>query len=93
MLHPSFYGVFMLYCLLYLPRTKDVDDKPHKTLEEMLPLLKTGDIVLMCGVGVAGAVIRVMDRAKYSHVGVIIRDPWIDYPCVWESTNNSASMF
>lgn len=73
-------------------RTRSVNDKPHKTLEEMLPLLQTGDLVLMCGVGIGGAVIRVLDRAKYSHVGVVVRDPWIDRPCVWESTGNSASM-
>lgn len=83
----------VLAALVSLLRTRGVDDKPHKSLEEMLPLLKTGDIVLMCGVGMGGAVIRVMDRAKYSHVGIIVRDPWIDCPCVWESTGNSAGVF
>ena len=51
--------------------------------------LKAGDILLSCGIGVGGAIIRVADGSPFSHVSVVVTDPYIDEPCIWESIGNS----
>ena len=67
-----------------------MSDKPHKSMEEVMSNLKAGDILMSSGIGVGGAIIRVADDSPFSHVSVIITDPYIDEPCIWESFGNSA---
>ena len=51
--------------------------------------LKAGDIVLSAGLGVTGALIRVVDGSPFSHSAIIVEDPYIDEPCIWECTVNT----
>ena len=74
-------------CIVY--RTDDVSDKPHKSMEEVMSNLKAGDVVLSAGIGVGGAVIRLADDCIFSHAAIIIKDPYIDEPCIWEAIGNS----
>ena len=73
-------------------RTDDVSDQPHKSMEEVSVNLKAGDILLSAGIGVGGAIIRVADGSPFSHVSVVVNDPYIDEPCIWESFGNSAGL-
>ena len=51
--------------------------------------LKAGDILLSSGIGVGGAIIRVFDDSPFSHASVVVTDPYIDEPCIWQSIGNS----
>ena len=55
--------------------------------------LKTGDIVVSSGVGVGGAFMRITDQSIFSHASIIIKDPYIDQPCLWESIGNDESWY
>ena len=76
-------------CFVYVCSVGDVSDQPHKSMEEVMRNLKAGDVVLSAGLGLGGAIIRVADGSVFSHVSIIVDDPYIDEPCIWESTPNS----
>lgn len=48
--------------------------------------LKTGDIVLFSGRGLASWLIQQATRSKWSHVGMVVRLPEYDMVLLWEST-------
>jgi hypothetical protein len=47
--------------------------------------LKTGDIVLFSGTGLAGGAIKLLTRSPWSHVGLIVRRAGEAEPLLWES--------
>ena len=53
--------------------------------------LDSGDVVLMSGITTGGAIIRIFDKADFSHVAMVIKDPKISKPCIWEAAGNSGS--
>ena len=75
--------------LLCPHRTADVSDQPHEDMEEVVKNLKAGDVVLSAGLGIGGAFIRVADGSLFSHAAIIVEDPYIDEPCIWEAIGNS----
>lgn len=70
-----------------------MSSQPHKSLEEILKDLKTGDIVVSAGVGVGGAFMRVTDVSIFSHASIVVKDPYIDQPCLWESIRNDEGSY
>ena len=72
---------------------KDNSKKKHVLLDDIIPELGTGDIVLMSGVTQGGAIIRLFDHAEFSHVAMIVKDPYMDRACLWEAAGNSGSKF
>ncbi len=79
--------ILSIVCIQY--RVSDVSDQPHKSMEEVSVNLKAGDILLSAGIGVGGAIIRVADGSDFSHAAIIVDDPYIDEPCIWESNTNT----
>lgn len=73
--------------------SSDVSEQPHKSMDEVMAELKTGDVVVSAGVGVGGAFMRITDRSIFSHASIIIRDPYIDQPCLWESIGNDEGWY
>ena len=66
-----------------------MSDQPQKSMEEVMHNLKAGDILLSAGIGVGGVIIRVADGTNFSHAAIIVDDPYIDEPCIWESNTNT----
>ena len=66
-----------------------MSDQPQKSMEEVMRNLKAGDILLSAGIGVGGVIIRVADGTNFSHAAIIVDDPYIDEPCIWESNTNT----
>ena len=66
-----------------------MSDQPHESMEEVMRNLKAGDVVLSAGIGAGGALIRVADDCDFSHAAIIVHDPYIDEPCIWEAIGNS----
>jgi len=56
-----------------------------QTYESIRDTVDTGDIVLFSGKGGASAVIQLLTRSKWSHVGMIVRQRDWDMVLVWES--------
>jgi len=48
--------------------------------------LKTGDVVLFSGRGLASWLIQQATRSRWSHVGMVVRIPEYDMVLLWEST-------
>lgn len=46
----------------------------------------TGDIVLFHGLGWENDIIEVVELSQWTHVAMVVREPEIDYPLIWEST-------
>ena len=93
--HIPCYGPFnvnisLLFCTC---SSTDVSSKPHRSLEETMKDLKTGDIVVSAGVGVGGAFMRITDVSIFSHASIVVRDPYIDQPCLWESIGNDEGLY
>jgi hypothetical protein len=53
---------------------------------DVLPRMRTGDLVLYAGKGVFSASIKRLTRCKWAHVGLVIRDRPADLPQLWEAT-------
>jgi len=49
--------------------------------------LETGDMLLFSGRAFGSRVIQLASRSKYSHVGVVLRDPQLDIVYCWDSTS------
>ena len=43
---------------------------------DILPDLKTGDIVLTSGATTGGAIIKLFDNSQFSHVGIVSLSPF-----------------
>ena len=50
--------------------------------------MNTGDIVLTCGVSIMRASVRIGEGGKFNHVAIVIKDPLVGAPCLWESFDN-----
>ena len=69
-------------------RTTITKDRPHQLLDDMLPTMNTGDIVLMCCVSVMRGSVRVGEGGNFNHVAIVIKDPLVGAPCLWETFDN-----
>ena len=60
-------------------------------IDELLPTLKTGDIVLFQYEGLTCTLIQLFTRCPWSHIGMVIRTPALanNQPLIWESTYHS----
>ncbi|MCP5143142.1 MAG: hypothetical protein H6926_07820 [Chromatiales bacterium] len=58
-------------------------------MQELLPTLHTGDLVLFSGRGMVGRAIRFLTGSHWSHVGMVVRDPEDGRLLVWEATTFS----
>lgn len=47
----------------------------EQRLDDLLPTLHTGDLVLFSGCGMVGRGIRFLTASYWSHVGMVARDP------------------
>src|SRR5512136_1298815 len=47
--------------------------------------LMTGDIVLFHGLGWDSGVVQFLEQSRWTHVGMVVRVPEIEYPLIWES--------
>jgi hypothetical protein len=47
--------------------------------------LMTGDILLFHGIGWDSGVIQFLEQCRWTHVGMVVRMPGIEYPLIWES--------
>lgn len=61
----------------------------HTPYEAVRPHLQTGDIVLFSGSGLVSEAIKLFTRSKWSHVGMVVKDPVTDTVLIWESTTLS----
>ncbi len=52
---------------------------------EMRDSLMTGDIVLFHGLGWDSDVIQILEQSQWTHVGMVVRVPELEYPLIWES--------
>ena len=59
--------------------------------ERVASSLRSGDLVLFSGQGLASDVVRVFTRSVWSHIGMVVRLRGIDQPLLLESTNLSES--
>jgi hypothetical protein len=48
--------------------------------------LQTGDLVLFHGLDLESEIIEIFEHSLWSHVGMVVRMPCLDYPLLWEST-------
>ncbi len=55
----------------------------------MLQELKTGDIVLFAGKSGTAESIKWVTLSRWSHVGLVLRLPQYEYPCLWEATTDA----
>jgi hypothetical protein len=51
----------------------------------VLDRLKTGDLVLFAGQGLAASLVRCFGRSPWMHVGLVLRDPDAAEPLLWEA--------
>ena len=54
--------------------------------EHLRPGLQTGDLVLFHGLDLESALIEFLEHSQWSHVGMVVRLPCLNYPLLWEST-------
>ena len=75
-----------------------VDNYPEQpvSVDELLPLLSTGDIILFRGCGTSAWWVRLWEMCNYSHVGMVHKrvldghsEPTV---CVWESVGHLDNM-
>jgi len=59
------------------------------TYDEIRPNLRTGDMILFSGTGLASTIIKLMTRSPWSHVGLVVQLPFFDTLLCWESTTLS----
>ena len=59
---------------------------------EIRDFLRTGDIVLYSGRQVISSIIKGITRSHWSHVGMVVRLPSIQYVTVWESTRKGTGL-
>lgn len=57
-----------------------------RSFDEIAPWLETGDLVLLCSVGLPAWIVKTFTRSEWSHVGIIERryTPEGDYIYLWE---------
>lgn len=48
--------------------------------------LQTGDLVLFHGLDLESELIEIIEYSIWSHVGMVVRMPCLNYPLLWEST-------
>lgn len=48
--------------------------------------LQTGDLVLFHGRNLESEIIEIVEHSLWTHVGMVVRMPCLDYPLLWEST-------
>ena len=53
--------------------------------------LKTGDLVFFSGAGLVSGLIKLFTKSQWTHVGMVVRIPYIDSVLLWESTSLSKS--
>jgi hypothetical protein len=64
----------------------------HETTDQVTPYenvrngLKTGDLVLFHGLDLESEFIEFVEHSIWSHVGMVVRMPCLEYPLLWEST-------
>ena len=64
----------------------------HETTSKITPYenvrssIQTGDIVLFHGLDLESEIIEFVEHSMWSHVGMVVRMPCLDYPLLWEST-------
>ena len=71
-----------------MPASPDID---RVELSDLVPGLRTGDLVLFAGQGVVGDTIRLFTRSYWSHVGMVYRAPEQGRLLLLESTNMSST--
>jgi hypothetical protein len=54
--------------------------------ENVRSSIQTGDIVLFHGLDLESEIIEFVELSMWSHVGIVVRMPCIEYPLLWEST-------
>lgn len=54
--------------------------------EQLRPDLQTGDLVLFHGLDFESALIEFLEHSQWSHVGMVVVLPCLNYPLLWEST-------
>jgi len=55
----------------------------------VLQKLKTGDLVLFAGKSGTAESIKWVTLSRWSHVGMVLRLPQYEYPCLWEATTDA----
>jgi hypothetical protein len=64
----------------------------HKTTSQITPYenvrsgMHTGDLVLFHGLDLESEIIEIFEHSIWSHVGMVVRMPCLEYPLLWEST-------
>jgi len=48
--------------------------------------LQTGDLILFHGLDLESEIIEIFELSLWSHVGMVVRMPCLNYPLLWEST-------
>ncbi len=63
-------------------------ESPHQPVpyERLRPNLQTGDLVSFHGLDLESAFIELLEHSPWSHVGMVLRLPCLEYPLLWEST-------
>ncbi len=56
---------------------------PYRRIRENL---QTGDLVLFHGLDLESEIIEIFEHSLWTHVGMVVRMPCLDYPLLWEST-------
>ncbi|MCB1734995.1 MAG: hypothetical protein KDI89_07475 [Gammaproteobacteria bacterium] len=59
------------------------------SLTALLPILRTGDLVLFSGRGMVARSIRFLTNCHWSHVGMVVHDLQADRLLIWEATTFS----
>jgi len=60
--------------------------KTTVTYREIRDSLRTGDLVLMQGLGIESDVIKAVEHSHWSHVAMVLQICGVDQPLIWEST-------
>jgi hypothetical protein len=64
----------------------------HETTSQITPYenvrsgMQTGDLVLFHGLDLESEIIEFFEHSIWSHVGMVVRMPCLEYPLLWEST-------
>ncbi|MDO9175199.1 MAG: hypothetical protein Q7V62_10375, partial [Actinomycetota bacterium] len=58
----------------------------ERAIDELLARVESGDLVLFSGRGFVSGAIRVFTRSRWSHVGMVVRDPSSGEVLLLEST-------
>ena len=60
------------------------------SLEELLPRLGTGDIVLFSGKSTPSSIVKRLTWSRWNHVGMVLRLPERGRPVLWESMHRAS---